>query len=277
MIQFSNKHVDNDDLDKYYKKIIEIIHKDGNLQMVKTVLSTIKFNKDMLFNGEYIRQIMLYHLLNNKYSHNGVDEKDILNKLSILLQKDLLDIDNLLFIHSYLHYFDELNMLRYDQINAKYILEGRKILRACLKKSINIICYEKLLNINQYNFLENIHSVQYILPYKIKKEALVDKERQYKMNDQIYDIFLQQLHNTKIAITGVTDEPYGYYTYLRKEYLIKYPDIATFINTNDEINKIKIINKDFRLSKIVKIFNKKYKDITKDDIINLILIFNFNI
>ena len=280
MIYFSGDRVDDEDLNKYYEKIIETINKDiyGDLQNVKNVLKDIKFNKEMLANGDYIRHIMLHHLLNNKYAHNGIEEKDVFEKLSILLGKELLDIDNLLYIHSYLHYLDELNMLRNDQIHNQNVVEGRKILRSCLKKSVNILCYENLLNQKQYEFLEKSASNNYILPYRIKKEAFNDKERQYKTNDQINNIFLQQLYNKKIVSTGETDEPHGYHIFLRKEYLTKYPDIIDFINTDIEINKIKIIDKKFRLSKIVYIFNKKYKEITKEDIINLILIFhqNFN-
>lgn len=280
MIYFSGDRVDDDDLTKYYNNLVEIINKNisGDLENVKTVLKDIKFNKEMLANGDYIRNIMLHHLLNNKYAHNGIEEKDVFEKLSILLGKELLDTSNLLYIHSYLHYLDELNMLRYDKIYNKNIISHRKILRSCIKKSVNILCYENLLNQKQYEFLEKSASNNYILPYKIKKEAFNDKERQYKYNDRIDNIFLQQLYNKKITSTGETDEPYGYYSFLKKEYLTKYPDIIDFINTNSEINKIKIIDKNFRLSKIVNIFNKKYKEITKEDIINLILIFhqNFN-
>jgi hypothetical protein len=278
IIQFSRKNVDDEDINEYFKYIMDSISKKyvANFEKMKQVLSVIGFNKDMLLNGEYIQKIMLYHLLNNRYAHNGVDEKEILDKLSILLGKELLDIDNLLFIHSYLHCFDQLIMMKYDRINTKYNSEGLKILRSCLKKSINIMCYEKFLNIYKYDFLEKTPDNKYLLPYKIKPEAFEDKKKQYDNNDEIHVNFLKQIIGREIKITDSTEEPYGYYTYLKNTYLTKYPDIIDFINTNVELNKIKTITKDIRLSSIVKIFNKKYKDFTKDDIINLIMVFSEN-
>jgi hypothetical protein len=271
--------VSDDDLEKYYDMIIDIIYKKdmyGELDFVKNVLNDIKFSKDMLKNGLYIKEILLHHLLNNKYSHNGIDNFDILEKASKIIEKDVLDITNLVFVHSYLHYLDELNM--YDEtklmnINLKNNI--KKLLRGCFKKSITIICYENLLNKNQYNFLEKSPSGKYKFPYRISEDALKDKKRQYGSFDYLYKNFYLQLSDFTKPINTFTetDIPYGRYEYLKIIYNTKYSDIIDFITNNEELKEIKIINEFTKLSNIIQIINRKYKGLTKDDIVNIILIY----
>ena len=110
--------VSDDDLEKYYVMLIDTVYKKdrfGELDFVKKVLVDIKFSKDMLRNKIYIKEILLEHLLNNKYAHNGINNIDILKLANNIIKTsttDVLDINSLAFLHSYLHYLDELNMYK---------------------------------------------------------------------------------------------------------------------------------------------------------------------
>jgi hypothetical protein len=119
---FKRKHIPEEDIKLYYDNIMESISKDrlNNLDYAKKVLREINFSQEMLASGEYIKEILVHHLLNNKYAHNGISDMDILVHLSKLIKKDIFDIDNLLFMHTYLHYLDELNMA-----DEKHIQDGR--------------------------------------------------------------------------------------------------------------------------------------------------------
>ena len=268
--------VSDDDLQKYYVMIEDILEKDkGELKFIKNVLEEIHFTKDMLKNRLYIKEILLHHLLNNKYAHNGINDLKILEQASKLIEKELLDINNLVFMHGYLHYLDELNMYNEEYL-MKYDLQEniKKLLRGCFKKSLSIICYENLLNKNQYNFLKKSDSGKYIFPYRISMEALNDKKRQYAFSDNLYNNFYLQLSvfHEPIISSEETTKPYGRNEYLKK----KYNNIINCIITNKKIKDIKLINKDTHLHDIIKLITEckitEY-NITKDDLVNIILIY----
>jgi len=278
---YISNEVSEDDLEKYYVMLIDTVYKKdrfGELDFVKKILNKIGFSQIMLRNKTYIKEILLEHLLNNKYAHNGIDNIDILKLANNIIKKsetDILDIDSLAFLHSYLHYLDELNMFNESELMKIDLNKDIKMeLRGCFKKSVSIICFENILNHHQYDFLEK-SSEGYKYPYLIKKDALEDKKRQYSTYDDLYENFYDQISDfgRPIDKKEYIDKPYGRYEYLKEYYNKTYVGLNEFIENNDELQKITEIDKSFKLSNIVKIFNKKYKKMSKDDIINLILIY----
>ena len=292
--------VNDDDLQQYYDMIFDIIYKKdiyGELDFVKKILTKIKFSKDMLRDKIYIREILLEHLLNNKYAHNGIDNIEILKSANKIITNaptnaptDTLEINNLVFLHSYLHYLDDLNMLKETEIakinlpSDSDIKDIRKDLRGCFKKGVAIICFENILNSNQYDFLQKgteENSEKYKFPYRIKKEALQDKIRQYSSSRKLYQNFHEQISDfgSPIDSEEYIGEPYGLYEYLKKYYNTNYPNLDNFIKSNAKLQKITEINNSFPLIDIVNIFNKHYKtekEIKKYDIIDLILLYFHN-
>jgi len=287
--------VNDDDLQQYYDAIVDIIYKKdiyNELDFIKKILTKIDFSKDMLRNKIYIREILLEHLLNNKYAHNGIDNIEILqsaNRIITNVPTDTLEIDNLVFLHSYLHYLDDLNMLKDTEIAKIHlpldsdIKDIRKDLRGCFKKGVAIICFENILNSNQYDFLQKgtgENSEKYKFPYRIQQEALRDKIRQYSSSRKLYQNFHEQISDFGSPINSeeYTDKPYGLYEYLKNYYNTNYPELHSFITSNAELQKITEINNSLPLNEIVKIFNSHYKTkkIKKYDIIDLILLYFHN-
>ena len=128
--------------------------------------------------------ILKDHLLFNKYAHNGIDVEndDIIENILEDLRHNNNNTNRYLglqFIHGYLHTLDQIyvyNLNDIDNLN----LSKRKItnLRSCIPNIKLRCCIEKLLQRNRGLFLEKTGN-SYILPYKIKDEAIEDKLRQY--------------------------------------------------------------------------------------------------
>lgn len=281
---YISNEISDEDLEKYYIMLIDTVYKKdiyGKLDFVKKVLNKIGFSQIMLRNKIYIKKILSEHLLNNKYAHNGIDNIEILINANNIINKsvtEVLEIDSLAFLHSYLHYLDELNMFNESELmKINLSLDKKKDLRGCFKKSVSIICFENILNQHQYDFLEK-SSEGYTYPYKIKKEAMADKIRQYSTFKDLYQNFYEQISDSKKSIDKkeYIDKPYGRYEHLKQYYNTTYDGLIEFIENNDELKKITEINEKLKLSNIVKIFNKKYKKMSKDDIINLILLYLHN-
>jgi len=285
---YISNDISDEDLNIYYTNLYNLIYKKdthGELKFVKIVFDKINFTQDKLRNKVYIKEILLEHLLNNKYAHNGIDNIDMLKYANNIITDSFtneIETDNLVFLHSYLHYLDNLNMCNEAKLKEYYLSDdNKKELRSCFKKTVNIICFENILNQHQYDFLEK-DTRGYMNPYRIKKEALPDKIRQYsnREGNDLFHNFYKQITKPEESIHPETEtyitEPYGRYQYLKKYYNETYTDLIKFITTNEELNKITEINNSFKFSTIVDILNIQYtkdKHITKDDIIDLILIY----
>jgi hypothetical protein len=120
--------------------------------------------------------LLMDHLNNNKYAHNGISEVEI---AEILARSTRGDYPMLQLIHSILHLYDAL--YTYDSSSPIF---GDTL--SLLLKYIKVIpddrmqyCFFSLLNANAGDCLVKDPDGTYVIPYNYVDIALPDKERQY--------------------------------------------------------------------------------------------------
>jgi hypothetical protein len=138
----------------------------------------LRVTKESWDDGSYEISIMLDHLHNHAYAHNGIQDPADLTELT-----DLLGGMNKMVahaVHSILHIYDSLYMIQ--KSNDSWNLGMRYLERQInelIPDPLERRCYFRLLNKNADNFLVK-DSGEYRYPYAIIADALPDKVRQYE-------------------------------------------------------------------------------------------------
>lgn len=125
--------------------------------------------------------IMLDHLYNNKYVHNGINDPSEIQELADLLggmSKATAHV-----IHTLLHTYDAMYMHRKTDKNWKYEYEYlTHIMGMFIPDNTTRRCYFRMLNKRATEFLvrDALDPYAFRYPYTIAPDAVPDKARQYK-------------------------------------------------------------------------------------------------
>jgi hypothetical protein len=158
--------------------------------------------------GSYEIRILLGHLHNHAYAHNGIEAPEDITELTGLLggiSKVTAHV-----VHSMLHTYDSLYM--HDRTSRSWSAAMRylgEIITQLIPDPAERRCYFRLLNKNADRFLVKVGDgvpTTYRAPYAITDEALPDKERQYShsLESLVEPLALQIMMHTPMEQTGTT-------------------------------------------------------------------------
>ena len=149
-----------------HKEILNIVN-------IREIFTHHDFNEEKTWE----KKVLIYHLENNKYAHNGINSQTwevIDGMMNLLSFEDKFWCYE--YIHTYLHYLDEINM---GTGNSSFDI---RTLYPMFVGEQNIkLCFDILANIHRTAFLkkDETKNDEYLLPYGIQNDAVQDKFRQY--------------------------------------------------------------------------------------------------
>jgi hypothetical protein len=198
--------------DKYDKMFDSIKHELTSVSRYtdkEIYKSAIKnFSNETFENGSWKHRIMFDHLMEHKYAHNGIDKENFITIAEILTNLQLDDQINvwtgLHFIHSYLHIYDLIYMVKQNTSDFYRCQQYIKELKQMFVNEQQQDCFNFKLNINRYEFLIKGSNGEYDLPYHIKSEALADKDRQYYNDSDLMNEFNNDIIQYPYSRTGST-------------------------------------------------------------------------
>jgi len=178
--------------------------KDKFVQQVRS--AGLKVSEKSWDDGSFEIPVMLDHLYNHAFAHNGIqDESEIQNLMELLGGVSIVSAH---VIHSLLHVYDSMHIYRKDDPTwASYLDYLKERVGKLIPDETERRCFFRVLNMNSDNFLEKDGSVKkYVLPYTIKAEAMPDKNRQYTRDpSMLLEDFRAQLTTGKAPVqTGTT-------------------------------------------------------------------------
>lgn len=146
---------------------------DVNLRYVYGIFGNYK---------KWSNYLVLTHLENHKYVHNGIDDIHLINSFIPNSLNDFEKSKYLVFYHSFLHLLDENYMYNKNSlISRNNIKEIQSCINAFRDRRFSACVYRNL-QLNRGKFLKEISHYNYLLPYSIKDNAINDKLRHYREN-----------------------------------------------------------------------------------------------
>jgi len=147
--------------------------------------------------------IMLDHLHNHAYAHNGMQEASEIRELMDLLGGRSITTAHV--VHSLLHIYDTLYMVRKsEQSWTNYMDYLETTILNIIPDERDRRCFFRLVNRRADQFLAKDKD-EYIAPYQMILDAIPDKTRQYRTKiAQLIIPFGRQLSGNPIPQTGTT-------------------------------------------------------------------------
>lgn len=152
--------------------------------------------------GSYQIPIMLDHLHNHAYAHNGMQEEGEIRELMDLLGGRSITTAHV--VHSLLHVYDTLYMIRKSEQSWEDYMDYLETILNIIPDERERRCFFQLVNRRADQFLAKDKD-EYIAPYQMIPDAIPDKTRQYSRRiAQLIIPFGHQLRGTPMPQTGTT-------------------------------------------------------------------------
>lgn len=167
----------------------------------------LRVKKEAWDDGSFEIPIMLDHLHNHAFAHNGIEkEEEIAELMGVLGGASVVTAH---VIHSLLHVYDAMHVTDKSKDIWSIYLDHLTIrIGELIKDEKERQCFFRLLNMRSDEFLKRdaADKGKYIQPYTITDNAMDDKSRQYDPDELLVDFRYQIMTGKAPAQTGTTDK-----------------------------------------------------------------------